>query len=156
LAEQGQQSDRVDVEDRFTTAADSRAGIIAGQHEEVVKPLAREMPGFAFESIPIEILAGKVNHDLAVRIAKGTAQRRSREHGIAAGIIGDRDPIDLRASGEIAGKLHRLRGIGLRHRAPRGNQFHADQEIARALKFIRKSVHRILLPKPTPQRHGRQ
>jgi hypothetical protein len=77
-AEQRQQADGIDVEDRLGAAADAGARVVAAEDEEIVEALAGEVPGLALQGVAVEILAGKVDHDLASGVAEGAAEGRRR------------------------------------------------------------------------------
>ncbi len=140
-AEQREQADRVDVEHRLRAAADAVAGIVAAEHKQVVETLAGEVPRLALQRVAVEILARKVDHHLAAGRLEGPAQRGCGEHGIAAGVVGDRHPVDARRRGEILRKGHRLPRARLGDGAAGRDQLHPEQKILRALKSVRQRGH---------------
>ena len=137
LLEQPEQADRIDIKHRLAPSADPRSRIVAGQHEDIVKTLAREMPRLALKAITIKILTGQMNDHRAIRIPKRASQSRSRQHRITTRIIGDRHPIDLRTRREFMRKCYGLLCPRFFNRPTGGNQFRTDEKILRALELIR-------------------
>jgi hypothetical protein len=54
------------------------------------------------------------------------AQRHRRELRVAAGVVGDRDPINGIAVREIGGEGPRVPGLAVGHRAAGGHQLDAE------------------------------
>ena len=137
FAKQSEQANRIDIEHGLTTSTHTCPRIVAGQHENIVKTLAREMPRLALKAITIKILTGQMNDHRAIRIPKRASQSRSRQHRITTRIIGDRHPIDLRTRREFMRKCYGLLCPRFFNRPTGGNQFRTDEKILRALELIR-------------------
>ena len=141
FVEHRQQPDRIDVEHRLGAAMIAGCRIVAAEGQDVVKPFAGELPGFAFEAVAIEVLAREMNQNFLAAVEDRLAERHRAELRIAAGVVGDRDPVDSIAMHELRGERAGANRLGVGHGAARGHQFHADREIGGFRQFIAERIH---------------
>ena len=74
-------------------------GIIARQSENVVEIPIGQLPGLAHQPVAVEVLAREVDDDFLAAFFKRSSQRVRGNHGIAAGIVGNREGVKARISG---------------------------------------------------------
>ena len=104
LVEHRQQSDRIDVEHRLGAAVVAGCGVVAAEGQDVVETFAGELPGFAFEAVAVKILAREMNQNFLAAVEDRLAEGHRAKLRIAAGVVGDRNPVDPIAVHQMRGK----------------------------------------------------
>ncbi len=110
-AEHGDQAHRIQVEHRQRLPLETRRRVIAGQRQDVVKPLRRVTPGGGFDAVAIEVLAGEVDDELRAPWLENIGDPIRRQHRVAAGIVGDGNPRDPRVGRQRLAQLDELRRL---------------------------------------------
>ena len=119
--------------------------MIAGHGQNTVKPFAVQEPGFTLQAVAIEVLAGEMNDDFLAGLQDGFAQGLGRQLRIAAGVVGNRNPINGRAPGELSGKSGGLDRAPPDHRAAHGNHFGPDEKLGGLGQFFLQCLHLFTL-----------
>ena len=88
------------------------------------------------QAVAVEVLAGEVNDHLLAGVQDRFTERGRGQHGIAAGVVGDRDPIDGLELDELVGEVAGADRLLFKDRAAGGDQFDPHQEVAGALEFL--------------------
>ena len=100
VAVQLEQADRVDVEHGRRRPAVAVERVIARQAQHVVEALGGELPAAALERVAVPVLARQVDDHLLAAGEQVRAQRVGGEHGVATGVVGDRQYVDPRVGGQ--------------------------------------------------------
>ena len=100
--EHAQQPHRIGVEHRARLALVAAHREVAGEGENVVEAEAAKLPAAALQGIAVPVLARQMDHHLLTARDQVGAERVSAEHGIAAGVVGDRKGVDLGVGDQIA------------------------------------------------------
>jgi hypothetical protein len=124
--QQRNEPDGVDIEDGLGAAQAAAEGVVAGHGEDVVEAFAVEHPGFGLEAVAVKVLAGEVDDDLFAGIEDGAAEGQGRELRMAAGVVGDGDPVDGGAGDEVVRKGAGFGRGALVHRAADGDEFRGE------------------------------
>ena len=115
LVQHRNQTDGVVVEDRFRHSLVAADRMVPGHGEDIVKPLAMQLPGFTPQSIAIEVLARKVDDDFFPRIEDGLSECLRCQLGITAGIVRHGAPIDSGRLRQLTCKSPSAESTLLRH-----------------------------------------
>ena len=121
IAQQLEESHRVDVEDRSGAAAIALLREVAGQGQHVGEPRAGKAIGERLQRGPIALSAGDVDEHLPAQVMDGVTQGQGPQADVAAGIVRDGDGRDTPVRSELAGLVTQsVPGVVLEGAGPGG------------------------------------
>ncbi len=97
LADQLEGMHRVEIEDRLGPSAETADGIVARHDQQVADACAGQAVQEPLQLVPVLVLAGEMDQGFDAHPDDLGAEKLGRDGGVAARIVGNRQPVDLSA-----------------------------------------------------------